>query len=286
MYMQRFQDYVQISRLNRPVGIWLLLFPGFAGLSFHQEVVDVYLFGVFAVGAWAMRGAGCIYNDIVDQKFDAHVERTRSRPLVRAKSPLPLSLAGMFLFAHAGVGLACLLTLNADAIFIGVFSALLILGYPWMKRITYWPQFFLGFTMNMGFIIGVAASGNAPSLAAVLFYAGLVIWTLGYDTVYGFQDMEDDALVGVRSSTFKVYAFSNLFVAQCYGFALCCWLLAGVLLELGYVYYLGVLLAGGLLLWQALTLAHTHSSNCLTRFKSNQWVAILLWLGLALQQLL
>jgi 4-hydroxybenzoate polyprenyltransferase len=284
--MQRFQDYVQISRLNRPIGIWLLLFPGFMGLSFQQGEMDAFLFGVFAVGAWAMRGAGCIYNDIIDQKFDAHVKRTQTRPLVRPENPLPFGWAVVFLIMHASIGLACLLMLNTQSICVGFLAALLILGYPWMKRITYWPQFFLGFTMNMGFVMGVAATGDAFSLGGGLFYAGLVVWTLGYDTVYGFQDMEDDALIGVRSSTFKVAAFSNLFIALCYGFALCCWLIAGRLLEVGYVYYAGVLLAGSVLLWQALTLAHTNSGNCLARFKSNQWVAILLWLGLALQQLL
>lgn len=285
--MQVFKDYIAISRLDKPIGIWLLLFPGYMGLTFSLSAASrFWLFCVFAVGAWAMRGAGCIYNDIVDRKFDAKVSRTQGRPLVRNNQPLSLKTAVIFLLVHLAIGAACLILLTTKTICVGFFAAVLIFTYPWMKRITYWPQLFLGFTMNMGFIMGSVETSGTLTWGVILFYAGLVVWTLGYDTIYGFQDMEDDAVIGVRSSTFRVERFSQFFIFCCYVFSTVVWILAGVSLQFNWVYFLFVAAAGAILLWQAVTLEHKNDLNCLVRFRSNQWVGLLLWLAIVLHTIL
>lgn len=280
--MQVFKDYIDISRLNKPIGIWLLLFPGYMGLSFFPVGQKLSLFFIFAVGAWAMRGAGCIYNDIIDRKFDGKVKRTQSRPLVRKNKPLSLKVALAFLLVHLLVGLVCLLMLSFKTVCVGFFAAVLIFAYPWMKRITYWPQLFLGFTMNMGFVMGAVEASGFFSVSAIIFYAGLVLWTLGYDTIYGFQDMDDDAVIGVRSSTFKVKLRARLFIFGCYAAAVLLWVFSGWVSMFGQAYFVAVVCTAALLLWQALGLNYKNSHNCLLRFKSNQWVGFLLWCAVIL----
>lgn len=271
--MSLIKDYIDVTRLRRPIGIWLLLFPGCVGLTASAALIPGYYWGIFLLGAVVMRSAGCIYNDIIDRPFDGKVHRTQHRPLVRRQSPLSLKWAIVFLILNSSVGLWCLLQLNATAIYIGLGAAAMILAYPWMKRITYWPQLFLGLTMNMGFVMGWAASGAAFRWQAACIYAGLVAWTLGYDTIYGFQDMEDDATIGVKSAALKVNKNPKMFLYGAYGVALLSWLAAGVSAP-------GLLAIGALLYWQVHTLNINDATNCLMRFKSNQYVGILLWLAL------
>ncbi len=273
-------DYIQISRMNHPIGIWLLLFPGLTGLSTGLSPIPVNYWIIFFVGAVAMRSAGCIYNDMVDRPFDGKVSRTKLRPLVRKELPLSIRWAAIYLFINLAVGLTCLLFLNLSAILMGFITATMIVVYPWMKRITYWPQLFLGFTMNMGFVIGMCAVEAQLSLSVVLMYLGMVAWTLGYDTIYGFQDMEDDALIGVRSSSLKTQKYPKLFLSVCYGSSLLMWAGAGFLLLGGKLTLLLLGVIVGLLIWQVFTLKVDVPVNCLRRFKSNRWVAILLFLML------
>jgi 4-hydroxybenzoate polyprenyltransferase len=268
-------DYIQLCRLNRPIGIWLLLFPGLLGLSVSSSEVPLQYWVVFVVGAVVMRSAGCIYNDIVDRPFDGLVDRTKHRPLVRKDSPLSLRWALVFLMLNLAVGLVCLLQFNLSTILIGFGAAAMIATYPWMKRITYWPQLFLGFTMNMGFVIGCFAMSESLNLPSLLMYAGMIIWTLGYDTIYGFQDMDDDALIGVKSSSIKVRQSPRAFISLMYVSTTICWMLVGSLLQFQASYYIGIILISVLFAWQVITLNSQHPHNCLIRFKSNQWVGLI-----------
>jgi 4-hydroxybenzoate polyprenyltransferase len=280
--MKLLNDYIQLTRLNRPIGIWLLIFPGFTGLSITQASVPVSYWILFLIGAIAMRSAGCIYNDMIDRKFDGKVNRTQNRPLVRKNTPLPLGIAFVFLTINLLVGLLCLLQFNPTTIAVGFVAAALIAAYPWMKRITYWPQLFLGFTMNMGFLIGLCAQDQTIVLAHLLIYLGMVAWTLGYDTIYGFQDIDDDLLIGVKSSTFKLKTHPRLYTFLIYIASITMWFFSGVMLDLTYMFFILLAIIALLLMWQALTLNPNKPINCLQRFKSNQWIGIVLWLAIIL----
>jgi 4-hydroxybenzoate polyprenyltransferase len=275
--MSLFYDYVHLCRLHRPIGIWLLLFPGLIGLSAAQKSWPIAYWYIFIAGAVAMRSAGCIYNDIVDRPFDGGVSRTKNRPMVRSQYPVSFKRAFLFLILNLIIGLVCLLQLNLITIGIGLVTAFMIAVYPWMKRITYWPQLFLGFTMNMGFLIGWFAMEETINVGMFLLYFGMVSWTLGYDTIYGFQDMSDDALIGVKSSSLKVQHAPKRFLAYSYSATIVSWISAGILMNLSFVYYLGVFFIFMLFFWQIVTLNPQSPSNCLKRFQSNQWVGIVLW---------
>lgn len=275
--MRLLNDYVQLCRLNRPIGIWLLLFPGLVGLNISSQAVPMKYWITFVIGAVVMRSAGCIYNDIVDRPFDGRVDRTKHRPLVRESNPLSLRWALAFLGINLIVGFVCLLQFNFATVYVGFGAAAMIATYPWMKRITYWPQLFLGFTMNMGFIIGCFAMNESVNLSGLLMYAGMVVWTLGYDTVYGFQDMDDDALIGVKSSALRLRHSPRFFVFLMYFGAIVCWALVGTLSEFQSGYYVGIMLIAALFVWQVMTLNIQDPHNCLLRFKSNQWIGLILW---------
>jgi len=200
----RAKPYLRLMRADRPIGTWLLLLPCWQGLALAGAAVDaplstylLYAF-LFSIGAFVMRGAGCAYNDIVDREFDLQVERTALRPIPSGQ--ISVRHAWTFLFALCLVGLFILLQFNALTITLGFSSLLLVSAYPFMKRITWWPQAWLGLTFNWGALMGYAAIAGKLSLAAILLYAAGIAWTLGYDTIYAHQDKEDDALIGVKSS--------------------------------------------------------------------------------------
>mgnify|MGYP001627408087 CR=1 FL=1 len=211
------RPWLKLGRFDRPVGIWLLMLPGWAGLSLaaaeRGELPDWRLLLLFAVGAALMRAAGCAFNDIVDRDFDAKVARTASRPIPAGQ--ISVRQAWGFLVACCLISFLILLALDGAAILLGVASLGLVAAYPFMKRITWWPQAWLGLTFNWGVLMGYAAAVGTPftlyaegslglaldwSFAPLLLYAALVFWTLGYDTIYAVQDLEDDALAGVKSS--------------------------------------------------------------------------------------
>lgn len=207
-------------RLDRPIGTWLLLLPGWWALMLAGGGVrglDWYLFILFGVGAVIMRGAGCVVNDFWDRDLDKKVERTRQRPL--AAGTVSRRQAALFAGLLFGIGFLILLQMSGAAIALGVLTVPLILTYPLMKRVTWWPQAFLGITFNAGALIGWAAAAGHVPLAAVVLYAGGILWTLGYDTVYAHQDKDDDALIGVRSTARKLGAASKIWVAGFHGAA-------------------------------------------------------------------
>jgi 4-hydroxybenzoate polyprenyltransferase len=273
--------WLKLGRFDRPTGIWLLMLPGWQGIALaaaaRRAWPDPRLLVLFALGAALMRAAGCAYNDIVDADLDAKVARTAGRPI--ASGQIGVVAAWGFLIACALASLAILLSLNWTSIVLGVASLVLVAVYPFMKRITWWPQAWLGLTFNWGALLGFAAAQPAPgavSLAAVALYASGVFWTLGYDTIYAVQDLEDDALAGVRSSARRLGAAAPravlAFYAAALAMAVAAWRLAG----LGpWSAPFAVLLAAHLV-WQAARLRIDDPAGALSLFKSNTVAGLLL----------
>src|SRR5262245_37465551 len=196
------RPYLRLARLDRPIGSWLLLLPcwwsaGLAAVGAHQPV-DLWHLLLFFIGAFAMRGAGCTWNDIVDRDLDRQVERTRSRPIPSGQ--VTVTGAAVFLVVQALIGLSVLLQFNRFAVATGIASLAIVAIYPFMKRITYWPQIALGFAFSWGALMGWAAAFGRLDFPAYLLYAGAIAWVIGYDTIYAHQDREDDALIGVKST--------------------------------------------------------------------------------------
>ena len=274
------RPYLLLMRADRPIGTWLLLLPGWwaillAGQAQGQDV-DFRLLLLFAIGAWVMRGAGCVINDVVDRRFDAQVARTATRPLPSGQVTVRQAL--VFLAALLLIGLAVLLQLKSAAIAWGAGSLLLVTTYPFMKRITYWPQAFLGLTFNWGALLGWVAVTGEIAWPALLLYGGGLFWTLGYDTIYAHQDREDDALVGVKSTALLLGAKTPLWVATFYLLALGFW--GAALWPSGWSARAALLLVAGHFAWQVSSLKINDPVNCRTRFFANREAGLLLFLGL------
>ncbi len=281
---QGWAPYMRLVRLDRPIGTWLLLFPcwwssllaaGSAGLEL-DPTLSWYLV-LFAVGALLMRGAGCTINDIFDRDIDAKVARTAARPLPSGEIRLRQAL--WFLFIQLALALVILLQFNVPTILVGLLSMLLVVPYPLMKRITYWPQAWLGFTFNWGALVGWTAVTGELGWPAILLYLGGVAWTLGYDTIYAHQDKEDDALIGVKSSALKLGQASRPWILIFYGLALLLFAASGVAAEVSWPYFVGLAGVGLHFLWQGSTVNIDDPSGCLRRFKSNRDVGWLLSAG-------
>ncbi|MEO1241770.1 MAG: 4-hydroxybenzoate octaprenyltransferase [Pseudomonadota bacterium] len=276
------QPYLRLMRADRPIGTWLLFIPCLwgLGLAAAQGVTSLRLLYypiLFAIGAYAMRGAGCAYNDIVDRDFDGKVERTALRPIPAGE--ISVKQAWGFLVLLCLIGLAVLLQFNRFTILLGFASLGLVAAYPFMKRITYWPQAWLGLTFNWGALVGYAALTGALSITAFSIYAAGVFWTLGYDTIYAHQDKEDDALIGVKSTALKFGAATKHFLTGFYTMALAGFALAGAASGAGPVYFLALAPAAAHFAWQILKLDIHDGRNCLAVFKSNRDAGLLLLLA-------
>src|ERR1700709_287355 len=216
------RPYLRLSRLDRPIGSWLLLMPCWWSAALAAGVIGKIdqlplILALFLVGAFVMRGAGCTWNDITDRDLDALVERTRSRPLPAGQVSVPQALA--FLVVQALVGLAVLLQFNRFAIATGIASLVIVAVYPFMKRITWWPQSVLGLAFSWGALMGFAVTLGRIDATALLLYAGSIAWVIGYDTIYAHQDAEDDALIGIKSTALLFGAYSRVALAAFYGLA-------------------------------------------------------------------
>ena len=286
------EPYLRLSRFDRPVGFWLLALPCFVGMSLarlevfwpsHQAVLEDILMAVlFSLGAVAMRGAGCTWNDILDRKIDAQVSRTAGRPLPAGR--VSVSAAMIWLLVQCLIGLAVLLSLPNFAKIVALLSIPLVALYPLMKRITWWPQIWLGMTFNWGALVAPAAIRNELTLVDLLVYVALILWTLGYDTIYALQDKEDDAMVGVKSTARRfgeavqpalliIYAMSTVILA------------ISMLITQNPAGLLGVVLFGGHLALQAVRVRPDLGEHALGIFKSNRDAGLVLvasWLFAAI----
>jgi len=282
---QKLQPYLRLARLDRPIGTWLLFWPCIFGLVLgaiaseraFSTAHDLYLVVLFGLGAIIMRGAGCTYNDIVDRHIDASVARTRDRPL--PSGSISVRRAWAFLALELGIGLLILMALKPFAIWLGASSLLLVAAYPFMKRITWWPQAWLGLTFNFGALLGFAAQTGRLDIADALLYGGLFFWTLGYDTIYAHQDKDDDALIGVKSTARLFNTASRRWVLSFYTLAFALILSAGFTEHAGWPFAFIMLSAGGHLLWQVHHLDIDNPENCLMLFRSNRDSGLLIALA-------
>lgn len=271
--------YIRLMRLDKPVGIWLLLWPcWWAVMMAKHDLPSLKLLGLFLAGAAVMRSAGCVLNDIVDRDIDVHVERTRTRPL--ASGEIKLTEAFVLLALLLFIALDIVIQMNHTVLYLAIASLLLVGAYPFMKRLTWWPQAFLGLAFNWGALMGWAAVTGGVSLAAFALYLGGIGWTLGYDTIYAHQDKEDDMKIGVKSTALKLGAASRRWIAGFYAAAVVLWALAGIVNHNGWAYYLGLAAVAAHFCWQALSVKLDDAASCLRVFKSNAMIGWLLFAGL------
>ena len=281
--------YLRLARADRPVGFLLLALPCFwsvalAGRSLDAPYPDPWLLLLFAIGAIAMRAAGCTYNDIVDRKIDAQVARTRSRPLPSGQ--VSVTAAIIFMLALCLVGLGVLLSLNTFSILLGLGAIPIVALYPFMKRISHWPQAVLGLAFNWGALMGWAAVTGDLDVAPVILYVGAVAWTIGYDTIYAHQDREDDALIGMKSTALRFGGATQTWLSGFYGMAWSAMLIAGLASGAGPAFVAGLGLAGAQLAWQVATLDIDDADNCLVRFRSNRDFGLLIFFAIAIDMAL
>lgn len=280
------RPYALLARLDRPIGIWLLLLPGWWAIVLASGGIWAMtpgawrIFILFGLGAVIMRAAGCVINDLWDRDIDKKVERTRLRPL--ASGTVSIKQAFVFLGVLLLAGLAILLQMNFVTVLLGVFSLFLIVAYPLMKRVTWWPQAFLGLTFNLGALMGWSAVTGAVGFPAFLLYAGGVLWTLGYDTVYAHQDMDDDALVGVKSTALKFGADGKKYVAEFLGFAWVLTAVAGILGAPHTLMFLLLLPAAAHAAWQIWRWNPQDKNSSLAIFKSNRDFGLMVLAAFAL----
>lgn len=272
------RPYARLARLDRPIGTWLLLFPCWWGLALASPGwPDLRMMALFAVGAVVMRGAGCTVNDILDRDIDRLVERTRGRPIASGQVRVRQALA--FLVIQLALGLAVLLQFNATTVGLGALSLALVFTYPLMKRITWWPQAFLGLTFNWGALVGwTAVTDSLDMLPALVLYGAGITWTLGYDTIYAHQDKEDDARIGVKSTALRLGERSKIWIYGFYTLTFGGMLAAGALAGIDWPFRLVMGAALMQLAWQVATWIPDDPADCLTKFRSNRWFG---WLVLA-----
>jgi len=279
------RPYLRLARLDRPIGSWLLLMPcwwssGLAGMQ-AGHLPSPWHIVLFFIGAFAMRGAGCTWNDLVDRDLDGKVERTRSRPIPSGQ--VTARQAAMFLIAQALVGLLVLLQFNTFTIFCGFASLLVVAIYPFMKRITYWPQIVLGLAFSWGALMGWPAAFGRLDWPALLLYAGSISWVIGYDTIYAHQDREDDMTIGIKSTALLFGERTRPILAGFYAGAVVLIAMAGLMAGGGAIFLIGMLAFAAHLSWQVVRLDIDDPAHCLMLFKSNRDAGLILFGAMLLQ---
>lgn len=272
--------YIRLMRLDKPIGIWLLYFPaGVAACMAERSEPDMNLLILLFIGALITRSAGCVINDLTDREFDAQVERTRNRPL--ASGAISVKQAMVLLFVLGFCALVLLAFLPSIVIGISLLALPMIVLYPWMKRLTWWPQLFLGITFNLGVLMGWAATGASFTKATVLLYGACIFWTLGYDTIYALQDMDDDRRVGIKSTALKLGKHVARFVSGWYAMMLLCLIFAGLIAGTGPAYLLGIVLVALHIRWQVREVPFAKAERTAGAvFRSNQWLGLMLFVAI------
>jgi 4-hydroxybenzoate polyprenyltransferase len=282
-----FHPFIKLMRLDRPIGFWLLFFPCLWGLLISSnnifQILTLKYTLFFFIGSVIMRGAGCVLNDIIDAEFDKKVERTSLRPI--PNGDISKKSALLFMIFLLLIGLIILLSFNQTTVLLGVCSSLLIITYPYMKRITFYPQLWLGITFNWGFLMGTTSIKGFFPTDNIFFYIALIFWTLGYDTIYAHQDKEDDKIIGVKSTALKFANNTKTFLSIFYAITISFILLSIYLqIDLNY-YYILIIMPAYHLFKQVFTLDINKPDNCLNKFKSNFNFGILLSIFIILTKL-
>jgi len=279
--MEKFQIFINLTRLNSPIGILLLFWPCIWGLTlafYFNGEVNMYLKHIllFFFGSVLMRSAGCIFNDIVDKDFDKKVERTKKRPVASGKVSVLEALLYVLLLCL--IALIILLQFNFLTIVLGISSMSLAFAYPFMKRITFWPQFFLGITFNWGIIMGWTSITNNLSIEPIILYLSAIFWTLGYDTVYGLQDINDDEIIGVKSTSIKFKNIVKIFVGTCYSLCVFFILILCLIMQIDkYIFLLSIFFIATLI-YQIKIFKIDKPESCLLAFKINNLTGIFIFI--------
>lgn len=273
------RPYLRLARLDRPIGSWLLLMPcwwsvGLAGMH-EGQLPDPWHVALFFIGAFAMRGAGCTWNDLVDRDLDAKVERTRSRPIPSGQ--VTVAQAAVFMLVQALIGLAVLLQFNRFTVMAGFASLLVVAVYPFMKRVTYWPQIVLGLAFSWGALMGWPAAFARLDWPAIVLYLGSISWVIGYDTIYAHQDREDDLMIGIRSTALLFQENTRPMLASFYVGAVVLIGAAGLMAGGGGIFLLGMAAFAAHLAWQVVRLDIDDPAHCLMLFKSNRDAGLVLF---------
>ena len=283
------RPYGHLARFDRPIGAWLLLFPcwwsqALAEVSVGHTYPNVWYLALFAIGAFVMRGAGCTHNDIIDREYDKRVARTASRPIPSGR--VTVLQAFLFAVALSLIGFIMLLQFNRFTVLLGIASLGLVAAYPFAKRYTHWAQLILGLTFKWGALVGWSAVTGSLDWPAVLLYAGSILWTIGYDTIYAHQDKEDDAVLGLKSTALLFGARTQTWVAGLYAGGWLLWLAAVVMVGGSVIVMTALAGVAGQMAWQVAALKISDPANCLKVFHSNRWVGWLFFLGLVAEMLL
>ena len=284
--MNQLNLFIELTRLKKPIGYFLLFWPCAWGLTLIYDFNDnlniyFYYIVLFFLGSILMRSAGCIVNDILDRKFDQKVARTKDRPIASGKISLKIGL--LYAIALCLLAFLVLINFNYFTIIIALASMPLAFTYPLMKRFTYWPQLFLGITFNYGLILGWTSINSTITLIPLVFYFGAIFWTLGYDTIYGYQDIKDDEIIGLKSTSIKFKKNPYTFLYLCYTIFIFSLILTGYLMKLNNIFYLLMIIIIFQMFYSQLNkLNIKNTSSCLKIFKSNNLLGLLVLLSLAI----
>ena len=276
--------FVELTRLDRPIGYMLLFWPCLWGLTiaynFNSGLEKFYFYTLlFLLGSMLMRSAGCIVNDIVDKNFDSKVERTKNRPIASGK--VSVKLAIIYSFFLCGLAFLVLINFNKLTILMALLSMPLAFTYPLMKRFTYWPQLFLGITFNYGLVLAWISINNSINLVPIIFYFGAIFWTLGYDTIYGYQDIKDDEIIGVKSTSIKFKNNPKKFISLCYIFFFLSLILVGFLMNFKVLYFISLIITFFHLgFYQIKNLEVLNPNVCLVKFKSNNLLGLIVFINI------
>ena len=282
--MQNIKLFIELTRFNRPIGYMLLFWPCLWGLAiaydFKSDLNMFYFyFFLFLMGSILMRSAGCIVNDIVDKNFDKKVERTKNRPI--ASGTVSVNLGIIYSISLCGIAFLVLINFNKFTILMALLSMPLAFTYPLMKRFTYWPQLFLGITFNYGLVLAWISIKNEINIIPIIFYFGAIFWTLGYDTIYGYQDIKDDEIIGVKSTSIKFKDNPKKFISLCYLLFFICLITIGILMNFKFPYFLSLIVTFyHLSIYQIKDLEVNNPSTCLKKFKSNNILGMVIFINI------
>ena len=288
--MQNIKLFIELTRLDRPIGYMLLFWPCIWGLTiaynFNSEVEKFYFYTLlFLLGSMLMRSAGCIVNDIVDKNFDKKVERTKNRPIASGK--VSVKLAIIYSFVLCGLAFLVLINFNKLTILMALLSMPLAFTYPLMKRFTYWPQLFLGITFNYGLVLAWISINNSISIVPIIFYFGAIFWTLGYDTIYGYQDIKDDEIIGVKSTSIKFKNNPKKFISLCYILFFLSLVLVGFSMNFKMSYFLSLVITFfHLIIYQIKNLEVSNPNMCLVKFKSNNLLGLVVFINILIGKII